>query len=121
MVEYPDPWPWSSFRAMVGEVPAPAWLAVEELLGQFASNRSAARKRTRDFVATGMGEESVCRNLNRQTFLGDDRFVKLPRDSPAGGGRGQRRRIGRWLAIGERRRAIGARTAETLARGQVHL
>jgi len=32
MVKQPGDWPWSSFRAMVGEVPAPKWLATDGLL-----------------------------------------------------------------------------------------
>jgi len=60
---------------MVGEDPAPARLAVDGLLGQFASRRSLAIRRYRDFVTAGIGQESIWKALNRQAFLGDDRFV----------------------------------------------
>ena len=31
MVDSPDRWPWSSYRAMTGRSPAPRWLAVDRL------------------------------------------------------------------------------------------
>jgi putative transposase len=39
MVEAPEHWPWSSYRAMIGSAPAPPWLAVDGLLSQFCSSR----------------------------------------------------------------------------------
>ena len=33
MVKHPGKYPWSSYRAMVGEVPTPRWLASDVLLG----------------------------------------------------------------------------------------
>ena len=38
-----DDWPWSSYRAMIGAEPAPAWLAVDGLLRGFGRTRSEAR------------------------------------------------------------------------------
>jgi REP element-mobilizing transposase RayT len=32
MVEHPGDWPWSSYRAMVGDAPVPGWLATDGLL-----------------------------------------------------------------------------------------
>ncbi len=76
MAKMPDEWKWSSFRAMVGEASVPDWLAVDGLLTQFASKRAEARQRYRDFVLAGIGQESIWKDLNRQTFLGDDSFVE---------------------------------------------
>jgi putative transposase len=36
MVPEAGDWPWSSYRAVVGEEPAPAWLQTDWVLGQFA-------------------------------------------------------------------------------------
>ena len=36
MVSQAGDWPWSSYRAMVGQEPAPAWLQTDWVLGQFA-------------------------------------------------------------------------------------
>jgi putative transposase len=37
-------WPWSSYAALVGQAPAPTFLAVERLLGYFGSTHNLARK-----------------------------------------------------------------------------
>lgn len=75
MVENPGEWCWSSYRAMIGETPFPAWLATDGLLMQFSRSRSTAQKRYAQFVADGVDWESIWKDLNRQIFLGDDRFV----------------------------------------------
>jgi REP element-mobilizing transposase RayT len=75
MVQLPDMWPWSSYRAMMGEAPAPKWLAVDALLSQFATNRKKARKRYRHFVLDGEGQR-LWEEVRQQIFLGNDQFVK---------------------------------------------
>ena len=45
MVADAGDWPWSSYRAMVGEDRSPEWLEVDGLLGCFGRDRSSARKR----------------------------------------------------------------------------
>ena len=96
MVGDPGAWTWSSYRAMTGEAAPPPWLATDRLLAQFSSDlgggdlggrgRADAVRRYRSFVAEGLGRESVWADLNRQVFLGDDRFVArmqaLGRDRP---------------------------------------
>ncbi len=75
MVDDPGGWLWSSYRAMVGAVSAPSWLATDGLLAQFGRYRKTAISRYVEFVEEGIGRESVWKDLNRQVFLGDDRFV----------------------------------------------
>lgn len=75
MVGDPSDWPWSSYRAMVGAVDAPEWLCAEALLEHFGSRRGDAIRRFRVFVAEGIEADPIWRHLNRQAFLGDDRFV----------------------------------------------
>jgi len=76
MEDQPGKWPWSSYNAMVGETSAPPWLATGKLLAQFAGKRNEAVQGYSQFVAQGIGQESIWRYLNRQVFLGDDHFVQ---------------------------------------------
>ncbi|MEA2080410.1 MAG: addiction module toxin RelE, partial [Pseudomonadota bacterium] len=73
MVEHPVDWPWSSYRAMVGDIPVPGWLATDGLLGQFGRRRAEARRRCRQFVAEGGA--SIWSGLRQQIYLGDERFI----------------------------------------------
>ena len=68
-------WTWSSYLAMVGAEPAPAWLATDGLLAQFALRRAAAIRRYAKFVAAWVDAEPIWKHLNRRMFLGDDRFA----------------------------------------------
>jgi len=70
-VRSPQRWPWSSYRATVGELAAPSWLAVEEVQALF-SGRSAYRR----FVEEGIGEDSPWAGLRGQIYLGGDAFLK---------------------------------------------
>lgn len=69
----PREWPWSSYRAFVGLEPAPPFLMVEWILGQFADARFGAVARYRAFVE----EEapSPWAELRGSVFLGGDDFV----------------------------------------------
>jgi REP element-mobilizing transposase RayT len=58
MVAAPGDWPWSSYRAMVGEVPAPGWLETDAVLRLFAEERTTAVTAYRRFVAEGIGAAS---------------------------------------------------------------
>ena len=42
MVKEPAAWPWSSYLAMIGALPAPPWLAKDGLLAAFGKRRSGA-------------------------------------------------------------------------------
>jgi putative transposase len=75
MVKEPGAWPWSSYRSMIGERPAPAWLATDGLLAAFGSGRRDAVRAYIAFVAEGVGGESIWRHLKSQVFLGDEDFV----------------------------------------------
>jgi putative transposase len=71
MVSCPEDYRWSSHRAVLGEVQAPDWLAVDDVLIQFGSNRELARAAYRDFVNAAIGIESnVWRDLVGQIYLG---------------------------------------------------
>jgi REP element-mobilizing transposase RayT len=75
MVVQPEDWAWSSYRPTLGLAPAPAWLAADGLLKQFAEQRRTARRRYAKFVREGMGL-SIWDRLRQQIYLGDDAFVE---------------------------------------------
>jgi REP element-mobilizing transposase RayT len=69
-------WAWSSFRAMIGLEPAPAWLETDWVLEQFGGERRQAQAAYAAFVADGIGRGSVWEGLRHQVFLGSDAFVE---------------------------------------------
>jgi putative transposase len=90
MVVAPGDWPWSSYRAHVGQVPgpgqaeeaSPAWLDSASLygylLGQPAETPAQVRQARRLYaqhVAEGHDSPLWERALNKQIYLGDDAFV----------------------------------------------
>jgi putative transposase len=76
MVITPADWPWSSYRASAGLVPVVPWLAVDNLLSQFAKRRSLAQQRYMQFVSDGINADTPWQNLKGQVFLGDEQFVQ---------------------------------------------
>lgn len=74
MVASPEQWPWGSFPAMIGEVPVPKCLAIDGLLSQFAKTRGWARRRYRQFVLEGVGQD-LWEGLRQQIYLGNEEFV----------------------------------------------
>jgi REP element-mobilizing transposase RayT len=51
---HPNHWNWSSYRAIAGEEPEPAFLAVAEVLALFGESPETARRRYVGFVAEGL-------------------------------------------------------------------
>jgi putative transposase len=79
MVKHPRFWTWSSYGAMVGKSPVPTWLSADDLLPQFGKRRSLARRKYQEFIADGIGTESIWKDLQAQIYLGDDEFVEQMR------------------------------------------
>ena len=75
MVADPADWSWSSYRAIVGEAPAPPWLDTDWLLGQLGGERLPAIGAYRQFVFAGKGDPSPLSQVRHQMLLGDDAFV----------------------------------------------
>jgi putative transposase len=67
-------WPWSSYRAVMGNAVAPRMLATVKTLALFAADCRAARSGFFDFVAQGVGASLP--ETNRQLFLGNDEFAE---------------------------------------------
>lgn len=75
MVQDPADWPWSSYRATLGQSPAPPWLQTEMLLAYFGQPRSQALRRFQSFVRAGTDQPPLWQNLRGQIYLGDDAFL----------------------------------------------
>ena len=76
MVPAAGDWAWSSYRAMVGQASAPAWLETDWLLGQFGEERAGAQAGYAEFVRQGVGGASIWDGLRHQVFLGSEGFVE---------------------------------------------
>ncbi len=109
MVAEATAWPWSSYRAMVGQAPAPTWLETDWLLGQFGRERSRARDGYAAFIRQGVGQPSVWQGLRHQVFLGSEAFAQRhcvasrPPESLREVPRAQRRPLAKPLADFARR------------------
>lgn len=75
LAKRPGDWKWSSYRATTGQVKAPQWLDTKGLLAQFGTRRSRAIAAYERFVKAGIDADSPWQHINRQAFLGDDKFV----------------------------------------------
>lgn len=76
MVERPEAWKWSSYRATVGrEAPSPC-LTTDWVLGQFGRKRTNAEQEYRRFVESGTGGETIWNEVKGQSILGGDDFVE---------------------------------------------
>lgn len=94
MVERPEDYRWSSYRATAGLEAAPPWLTTSWLLAQFAPSGAEAPLAYRRFVDEGIGlERSPWEDLKHQIYLGttgwlermrawvesEERSVEIPR------------------------------------------
>ena len=75
MVRDAGDWPWSSFRATAGMIPAPDWLKTDWILAAFAESLQDAPSAYRGFVAEGDKQASPWEALKNQIFLGSEAFV----------------------------------------------
>ncbi|KAA1164706.1 REP-associated tyrosine transposase, partial [Pseudoalteromonas fuliginea] len=55
MVDNLSEWPWSSWRFVMLETEAPAWLAIHTMLLQFSKYKAIARRKFAQFVEQGKG------------------------------------------------------------------
>ncbi len=76
IVERPEQWRWSSYRATAGQEKPHPCLTTDWILGQFGSKRLAAEKEYRKFVRAGIGEASIWKDVHAQSILGKEEFVE---------------------------------------------
>jgi len=75
VVEAPERWRWSSYRAAAGMEKAHPCLTTDWVLGQFGSKKRTAEKRYRAFVMDGIGGHRIWEDVEGQSILGDGDFV----------------------------------------------
>ena len=63
-------WPWSSYRATVGQIAQPKWLYVDWLLSVFSKQRAAAIRRYKQFVADGKRQTSPLGAVKKSGVFG---------------------------------------------------
>jgi len=75
VVEIPERWRWSSYRATSGIERAHPCLTTDWVLGQFGSKKRVAGKRYRAFVKDGIGGRRIWEHVRGQSILGERDFV----------------------------------------------
>ncbi len=76
MVRSARDWPWSSYRATVGQTNVPGFLRTDWLLAGFGRRKGLAVEKYKQFVSEGKGQPSPWQALRNQVFLGDEHFVE---------------------------------------------
>jgi putative transposase len=77
MVERPEDFKWSSYRASAGYEDAPEWLDLKSLLEFFHPEFDEARTNYKDFVCARVdGEEPLWSKLTNQIFLGTEEWTR---------------------------------------------
>jgi hypothetical protein len=76
MVERPEAWKWSSYRATAGRESPPPCLTTDWILGQFSRKRAKAEQEYRQFVESGIGKDTIWKEVKGQSILGEDDFVE---------------------------------------------
>ena len=73
---------WSSYRAVMGKVPAPDWLPVDDILAMFHSQRGPARRAYARFITDGINADDPHDEMQRAGILGGERFMERVLDRP---------------------------------------
>ncbi len=103
MVPRPEDYAWSSYRATAGLGHVPEWLAADDVLLRFGSDRDLAQARYRRFVEDGIGSHRVpWEDLVGQVYLGSEQWRNEVRDRLRGRPRAD--------AHPRQQRALGERT-----------
>src|SRR5882672_4165563 len=76
IVAHARDWRWSSFLSTVGEVTAPRWLAVPDVLACFAPDVARAARAFHGFVDAGISARSPWTALSQDIYLGDEAFIE---------------------------------------------
>lgn len=81
MVTDPGDWPWSAYPAMVGQAATPTWFNRQWALRQFGTRPAQQLARYQEFVAQGIGADSIWGDLKGQIFLGTDEFAQTMQEA----------------------------------------
>lgn len=81
VVRRPEEYAWTSYRATAGLIAPPQWLAVDDVLAQFAPDRAAATGLYRQFVDEGIGStKRPWDNAVGSMYLGSDGWFEKVRE-----------------------------------------
>ena len=81
LVARPDDCIWTSYPATAGQIDAPEWLAVDDVLSRFAGNRRIARALYRQFVAEGIASTRCpWDDIVGEMYLGPADWLERVRD-----------------------------------------
>ncbi|HEX7150253.1 MAG TPA: transposase, partial [Thermoanaerobaculia bacterium] len=81
MVERPEDYAWSSYRAIAGLEAAPEWLDLSAALAAFGAGESEAQAEYRAFVLAGVGaEDRLWTNLRNSIYLGTEAWRREMRE-----------------------------------------
>ncbi len=75
VVEVPERWRWSSYRATARMEKAHPCLTTDWVLGQFGTKKRIAEKKYRTFVKDGIGGHRIWEDVKGQSILGERNFV----------------------------------------------
>jgi REP element-mobilizing transposase RayT len=75
MVEKPEDFAWSSYRATAGRATPHPCITTEWVLGQFSGKRGKAEQEYRQFISWGIGKPTIWTEVRGQALLGEDEFV----------------------------------------------
>jgi putative transposase len=86
IVDRPEDYPWSSYRAYVGAIDAPAWLDVGGVLGQLGCKQDAALEAFRSLMLKNDAEEAslVMEKALARAIFGSEKYVERIRELLAG-------------------------------------
>ncbi len=76
LIEKPEQWRWSSYRAIIGLVKRASFLTIDWILSQFDGRKRVDMEKYRRFVMEGLDKESPWETLKGQIFYGADEFIK---------------------------------------------
>jgi len=76
MVRAAKDWPWSSYRATVGQAKAQPLLTTDCILGNFGKQKKRAQEKYKAFVREGKGQPNPWESLKNQIYLGSDEFIE---------------------------------------------
>jgi predicted Rdx family selenoprotein len=78
IVQQPEAYRWSSYRATAGLDEAPAWLDIQEVLTAFSDDRAMAQGQYREFVSSASSDHLWDR-LTNGMYLGSNEWTKRMR------------------------------------------
>jgi REP-associated tyrosine transposase len=80
MVNTPEAWKWSSYRATSGRESRHPCLATDWVLGQFSGKRAKAENEYKQFVLRGIGKKTIWTEVRGQAILGEKDFAQKMAD-----------------------------------------